>query len=90
MRSLVDRPWRKPFVCFKTLLLLFNACTPFFTLVILFYKLLILAERQQMALRLVFDNEILTLATGQLTSTRLLGIEMVEARLASNYLTILG
>ena len=43
-----------------------------------------------MALRLVFDNEILTLSSCELSPARLFGIEMVKARLASNYLTIFG
>jgi len=38
----------------------------------------------------VFNNKILTLATGELRGARLFGIEMVEARLARNNLPVFG
>jgi len=43
-----------------------------------------------MTLRLVFNNKILTLASGKLGSAGLFRIKMIKARLARNYLPILG
>jgi len=49
-----------------------------------------LAERQQVTFRFIFNYKILTLASSQLSGSRLLGIEMVETSLASNNLAVLG